>query len=215
MRSTSHPAVINGCSELFAAVFGKEAGIGAAAPSAPARCPRKFPWRLKASSRSPAESLTGEANVRNDWYRITNEAQVDSPALLVFPDRIGATSAAWWRSPAARSGLRPHVKTYKMAEVVRAQMTQGIGKFKCATIAEAEMLAGCVLRDVLFAYQAVGPKIERLLALGKMFRTRCSRPWSTTPKCWRRSQHLQPGRPLAAIVRRCQRRHEPHRHRTR
>jgi D-serine deaminase-like pyridoxal phosphate-dependent protein len=65
--------------------------------------------------------------------------------------------------------LRPHVKTYKMAEVVRAQMARGIEKFKCATIAEAEMVAGCDVRDLLLAYQPVGPKIQRLLALCEKF----------------------------------------------
>ena len=41
--------------------------------------------------------------------------------------------------------LRPHVKTHKMVEVAKLNMIQGINKFKCATIAEAEMLAiaGC------------------------------------------------------------------------
>ena len=33
------PAVINGCSELFAAVFGPDNGVGAHAPWAPHRCP--------------------------------------------------------------------------------------------------------------------------------------------------------------------------------
>ena len=37
--------------------------------------------------------------------------------------------------------LRPHVKTHKLPEVIRRQLVLGIRKFKCATIAEAEMLA--------------------------------------------------------------------------
>ena len=65
--------------------------------------------------------------------------------------------------------LRPHVKTHKMAEVVRLQLDAGIGKFKCATVAEAEMLAGAGARDVLFAYQPLGPNIGRLAALARLF----------------------------------------------
>jgi D-threonine aldolase len=107
--------------------------------------------------------------MRNDWYRVSNEAQVDSPALLVFPDRIDANIRRMVEIAGGPGRLRPHVKTYKMAEVVRAQMAQGIDKFKCATIAEAEMVAGCDVRDVLFAYQPVGPKIKRLLALCETF----------------------------------------------
>ncbi len=61
--------------------------------------------------------------------------------------------------------LRPHVKTNKIAEVCKLMMDAGIYKFKCATIAEAEMLGMLGAEDVLMAYQPVGPKINRLLAL--------------------------------------------------
>ena len=61
--------------------------------------------------------------------------------------------------------LRPHVKTHKAKEPVRLMMEAGIYKFKCATIAEAEMLALCGAKDVLLAYQPVGPKIERFVQL--------------------------------------------------
>ncbi len=105
----------------------------------------------------------------NDWYRVSNEGQVDSPALLVFPDRIDANIRRMVEIAGGPERLRPHVKTYKMPEVVRAQMAQGIEKFKCATIAEAEMVAGCDVGDLLLAYQPVGPKIERLLTLCEKF----------------------------------------------
>jgi D-serine deaminase-like pyridoxal phosphate-dependent protein len=65
--------------------------------------------------------------------------------------------------------LRPHVKTNKMAEVCRMMMQAGITKFKCATIAEAEMLALENAPDILLAYQPVGPKINRLIKLIKSY----------------------------------------------
>ena len=58
--------------------------------------------------------------------------------------------------------LRPHVKTHKMPEIVRLQMKHGIGKFKCATIAEAEMTAECGAKDILLAYQPVGPEYQKV-----------------------------------------------------
>ena len=61
--------------------------------------------------------------------------------------------------------LRPHMKTNKLPEVIRMQMDQGITKFKCATIAEAEMVAACLAPDVLLAYQPVGPNVERFIQL--------------------------------------------------
>lgn len=45
----------------------------------------------------------------------------------------------------------------------------GIRKFKCATIAEAEMLGTISAPDVLLAYQPVGPKIGRLIRLAERF----------------------------------------------
>jgi D-serine deaminase-like pyridoxal phosphate-dependent protein len=61
--------------------------------------------------------------------------------------------------------LRPHIKTNKCAETTSMMIAEGITKFKCATIAEAEMLAMNKAKDVLLAYQPVGPRIFRLLDL--------------------------------------------------
>ncbi|MBX6311339.1 MAG: D-TA family PLP-dependent enzyme [Isosphaeraceae bacterium] len=61
--------------------------------------------------------------------------------------------------------LRPHVKTHKMPALVRLLEGQGIHKHKCATIAEAEMVAAAGGTDVLIAYPLVGPNLGRLAAL--------------------------------------------------
>jgi len=61
--------------------------------------------------------------------------------------------------------LRPHVKTHKMAEIIKMQTDQGIYKFKCATISEAEMIARSGGKDILLAIQPVGPNIERFFRL--------------------------------------------------
>jgi len=65
--------------------------------------------------------------------------------------------------------LVPHVKTHKTAEIVKLQLEQGITKFKCATVAEAEMLAISGAKWVLIAYQMVGPNIHRLFELRKKY----------------------------------------------
>jgi len=65
--------------------------------------------------------------------------------------------------------LRPHIKTHKTAEGIRLMMDAGISKFKCATIAEAELLAMTGAKDVLLAHQPVGPRIERLQQLTIQF----------------------------------------------
>jgi D-serine deaminase-like pyridoxal phosphate-dependent protein len=67
------------------------------------------------------------------------------------------------------SRLRPHMKTHKMPELIRLQVARGISKFKCATIAEAEMTAASGATDVLLAYQLVGPNVDRFLQLQRKF----------------------------------------------
>jgi D-serine deaminase-like pyridoxal phosphate-dependent protein len=56
-----------------------------------------------------------------------------------------------------------------MPAVMRLQLEAGITKFKCATLAEAEMAAECGAPDVLLAYQPVGPNVERVARLRGAF----------------------------------------------
>jgi D-serine deaminase-like pyridoxal phosphate-dependent protein len=105
----------------------------------------------------------------NLWYIINNVHEVPSPALLVYPDRIERNIEKMIEIAGGSEKLRPHVKTHKMAEVVKLQMKHGITKFKCATIAEAEMVAKCGAIDILLAMQPVGPNIERFFSLKKLF----------------------------------------------
>ena len=105
----------------------------------------------------------------NPWFAVTNLDEVDSPALLVYPDRVEENLRRMIALAGGVERLRPHVKTHKMAELIRRQMALGITKFKCATIAEAEMVADCGAPDVLLAYQPVGPKLRRFIQLVQRF----------------------------------------------
>lgn len=104
-----------------------------------------------------------------DDYRIANVAEVPSPALLVYPERVDENLRRLIALAGGVERLRPHVKTHKMPEIVKRQRALGIEKFKVATIAEAEMVAGCGAKDVLLAFPTVGPNIHRLIALVKHF----------------------------------------------
>ncbi len=103
------------------------------------------------------------------WYDIDNVAEVPSPAVLVYPDRVRQNIRRLVDIAGDVRRLRPHVKTTKMREVVQLHLDQGIERFKCATIAEAEMTAGAGAADVLLAYQPVGPNIARFVRLGQAF----------------------------------------------
>jgi D-serine deaminase-like pyridoxal phosphate-dependent protein len=110
-----------------------------------------------------------QAAERTDWYKVTNVDDVPSPALLVYPDRVAQNIRRMIQIAGGVERLRPHMKTNKLPEVIRMQIDQGITKFKCATIAEAEVAALCSAPDVLLAYQPVGPNVQRFVQLVKKF----------------------------------------------
>ena len=56
-----------------------------------------------------------------------------------------------------------------MREVVALQLARGITKQKCATIAEAEMLALAGVKDIFWAYNPVGPNIARVVRFLERF----------------------------------------------
>ncbi len=105
----------------------------------------------------------------NTWYEIQNSETIDSPSLIVYKQRAKENIDKLIQIVGNADLLRPHVKTNKIAEVCKMMLDAGINKFKCATIAEAEMLGMINAPDVLIAHQPVGPKAERLLQLVKTF----------------------------------------------
>jgi D-serine deaminase-like pyridoxal phosphate-dependent protein len=106
-----------------------------------------------------------------EWYEIKNIETVDSPALLVYLDRAKENIRLLIEMAGSTEALRPHVKTNKMSEACQLLLDAGIHKFKCATIAEAEMLGNIKAPDVILAHQPTGPKIQRLLSLTKKIPT--------------------------------------------
>jgi D-serine deaminase-like pyridoxal phosphate-dependent protein len=105
----------------------------------------------------------------NNWYRIDDIDKLDSPTLVVFPERVRANIKTAIGMAENVSQLRPHVKTNKSAEATQLMLDAGITKFKCATIAEAEMLGMIKAPDVVLAYQPLGPKLHRFIELVKKF----------------------------------------------
>jgi len=102
--------------------------------------------------------------IRN-WYELTDTEGVVSPALLVYPERILHNIRTMIEMAGGTEHLRPHIKTHKTAEIVEMQLDQGIQKYKCATIAEAELLAMCNAPDILLAMQPVGANMKRFFDL--------------------------------------------------
>ncbi|MFK2819899.1 D-TA family PLP-dependent enzyme [Flavobacteriaceae sp. LMIT009] len=103
------------------------------------------------------------------WYNIDDTESLITPALLVYPDRIEKNIKTMLAIAGDPDRLRPHIKTHKIAEIVNLQIKSGITKFKCATIAEAELLGLCEAKDVLLAMQPVGVNIDRFFKLTEDF----------------------------------------------
>jgi D-serine deaminase-like pyridoxal phosphate-dependent protein len=104
-----------------------------------------------------------------DWFAVQNAGDIPSPALLLYPERIRENIRRMIHIAGGAQRLRPHIKTHKLAPIVQMHLEQGITKFKCATIAEAEMAATAGAKDLLIAYPIVGPNVQRLLNLTQTF----------------------------------------------
>ncbi len=101
-----------------------------------------------------------------DWYCIKEIEGIDSPALVIFRDRVEQNVRQMIKMVDGNTDrLMPHIKTYKIAEVIKMQMASGINQFKCATIAEAELLGMSGTGNALLAYQPSGVKLQRLIQL--------------------------------------------------
>ncbi|GGW47119.1 D-TA family PLP-dependent enzyme [Arenibacter certesii] len=101
----------------------------------------------------------------NDWFTITNTKDIFTPALVVYPKRIEENIKTMIQIAGGAQNLRPHIKTHKMAEIIQLQIKHGIEKFKCATIAEAELLGQCGAKDILLAMQPVAANMARFFSL--------------------------------------------------
>ena len=96
---------------------------------------------------------------------------IDSPALLIFPEIVkeNIATARSILDVTKNTSLRPHVKTVKCLEVIQMALEQGIRKFKCSTIAEAELLGMAEAEDILLNYQLSKVKAGRFKELISTF----------------------------------------------
>lgn len=103
--------------------------------------------------------------MKSDLYFLQDTDSIVSPALIFYKAIIRENTRKAIEMAGGAWRLWPHVKTHKSADLVRLMLSMGIARFKCATIAEAEMLADCGAPHILLAYPLVGPNIERYLSL--------------------------------------------------
>ena len=109
-------------------------------------------------SQSPNADLCGQPGSRR---------RLNTPALLIdldaFEHNLAAMAALATR---AGLGLRPHAKAHKSVAVARRQLAAGALGISCATLGEAEVMAGAGLPGILVTSPVVTPPmIQRLAAL--------------------------------------------------
>ena len=103
------------------------------------------------------------------WFHVENEAEIATPALLLYRDRIEHNLQKMVEIAGSPERLRPHVKTHKLGPLIKRQVELGITKFKCSTIAEVEMTADYGGRDIMLAMPCVGRNAHRLAELAAKF----------------------------------------------
>jgi D-serine deaminase-like pyridoxal phosphate-dependent protein len=135
-------------------------------------------------------------------FTVKDASELLSPSLLIERNLLRRNLKQMVALARGVGRLRPHVKTHKMAEVLRLAARQGITKHKCATIAEAEMVASAGGTDALLAYPLVGPNVARFARLARAYPATTFRAVVDQPEGARAlSQALQNGgRTLPVLV---------------
>ncbi|MDY3815643.1 MAG: D-TA family PLP-dependent enzyme [Candidatus Limiplasma sp.] len=104
-----------------------------------------------------------------ETYQLKDASSIVSPALIYYLDIIEENVDKMARIAGGAERLWPHVKSHKSADLVRLLMQKGIRRFKCATIAEGEMVGECGADQAIISYPLVGPNIQRFVKLTQAF----------------------------------------------
>ena len=102
-------------------------------------------------------------------YILGDTENLISPALIYYKDIIFNNTKQIIQMAGGPEQLWPHVKSHKAAGMIRMQIELGITRFKCATIAEAEMTARAGGTHIILAYPLIGPNVSRYLQLAKAY----------------------------------------------
>ncbi len=135
-------------------------------------------------------------------YLIRDCEPLLSPSLVIFKEHLKRNLSTMIAMAGSADRLRPHVKTHKMSAIVKLESSLGITRHKCATIAEAEMIAQAGGLDVLISYPMVGPNVARLASLIERYPATVFRATAEDTESARRlSQAMaRSQRPLGVLV---------------
>jgi D-serine deaminase-like pyridoxal phosphate-dependent protein len=103
-------------------------------------------------------------------YRIENAETVLTPALAIYPEIVDHNIGCTLRLLGDVLRWRPHLKTAKLAFIMRRLVARGVVQAKCSTPLELETACGAGMKDVLLAYPVVGANADHVRALAEKFR---------------------------------------------
>jgi D-serine deaminase-like pyridoxal phosphate-dependent protein len=98
---------------------------------------------------------------------------LDTPVTLIDLDRL-EKNIREWQAHADKCGVRfrCHIKTHKIPEIARMQISAGARGIVCAKVSEAEPFAAAGIEDICIAYPVVGEmKWKRVAALAGRVRS--------------------------------------------
>jgi len=114
-------------------------------------------------------SVFDNAKMQN-VYEFKGSDQLLTPALLVYPELVDANIRATLRLVNGDANRwRPHIKTAKIASVIRQMITHGVRCFKCATTLELLTACEAGADDVLLAFPVTGANARRTVGLARQF----------------------------------------------
>src|SRR5437868_12593856 len=103
-------------------------------------------------------------------YLISNASEILTPALAIYPEmveeNISTTIRLLNRDP---NRWRPHVKTSKLAFVMKMLVNRGVLNFKVSTTLELLTACQAGASDVLVAYPLVGAAARRVREIASAY----------------------------------------------
>jgi len=101
--------------------------------------------------------------------RLPNEP-IETPCFLIDEDRVRHNLSRTAKAAGGIDRLMPHVKTHRAPWIVKLLVEEGVTAFKCATLAELEMILDNGAQSVTWAYTTVNAaNLARFVGLARRF----------------------------------------------
>lgn len=97
---------------------------------------------------------------------------LETPSIIADMEKVHANLKGMSEYAASFGcSLRPHIKTHKIPELARLQLSYGACGITCAKVSEAEVMADAGIKDIFIAYPLVGEfRLRRAIALAGRIR---------------------------------------------